>query len=225
MEGTVDAMAVTFHKMFGYPTGVGALIARRDFLTRLKRLYHLMLPNETRHEEGSSARDDTSFFERFEVRFDRRLRQTAAAYEDICHRVTLYTIKLYPLSHTAFNSWIAICHTSRNGLQPCIIGFANLSPNFATRTIILSSESSLDSRSVFRHSSRFRLSSTPATGRPFLPPWTSFHRHLAHILRVVEVFTLSQTVPVAVQRPLLLSIGARDLSHHDKAHKAPMDIL
>jgi selenocysteine lyase/cysteine desulfurase len=69
MEGTVDAMAITFHKMFGYPTGVGALIARRDFLTRLKRLYHLILPNETIHGEGSNARDDTSFFDRFEVRF------------------------------------------------------------------------------------------------------------------------------------------------------------
>ena len=64
----MDAMAITFHKMFGYPTGVGALIARRDFLTRLKRLYHLMLPNETSYGEGSNARDDASFFERFEVR-------------------------------------------------------------------------------------------------------------------------------------------------------------
>jgi molybdenum cofactor sulfurtransferase len=70
MEGTVDAMAVTFHKMFGYPTGAGALIARRDFLARLKRLYHLMLQNETRLGAGSSAKDDTSLFERFEVRFN-----------------------------------------------------------------------------------------------------------------------------------------------------------
>ncbi|KAJ7453357.1 methyltransferase type 11 [Mycena galericulata] len=33
----VDAMAVSFYKMFGYPTGVGALIAKKSFLRRLKR--------------------------------------------------------------------------------------------------------------------------------------------------------------------------------------------
>jgi selenocysteine lyase/cysteine desulfurase len=33
----IDAMAVSFYKMFGYPTGVGALIIRTAFLARLKR--------------------------------------------------------------------------------------------------------------------------------------------------------------------------------------------
>ncbi|KAJ7496578.1 PLP-dependent transferase [Mycena latifolia] len=33
----VDAMAVSFYKMFGYPTGVGALVVKRSFLIRLKR--------------------------------------------------------------------------------------------------------------------------------------------------------------------------------------------
>jgi molybdenum cofactor sulfurtransferase len=37
LEGNVDALAVSFYKMFGYPTGVGALIARKDFLAKLKR--------------------------------------------------------------------------------------------------------------------------------------------------------------------------------------------
>jgi selenocysteine lyase/cysteine desulfurase len=69
LEGTVDAMAITFHKMFGYPTGVGALIARRDFLAKLKRLNHLMLESEMGHGATSSAKDDTSLFERFEARF------------------------------------------------------------------------------------------------------------------------------------------------------------
>jgi molybdenum cofactor sulfurtransferase len=32
-----DFVAVSFYKMFGYPTGVGALIARRDALARLRR--------------------------------------------------------------------------------------------------------------------------------------------------------------------------------------------
>jgi molybdenum cofactor sulfurtransferase len=31
-ETPVDAMAVSFYKMFGYPTGIGALIAKRTFL-------------------------------------------------------------------------------------------------------------------------------------------------------------------------------------------------
>lgn len=33
----VDAMAVSFYKMFGYPTGVGALIAKKSFLRQLNR--------------------------------------------------------------------------------------------------------------------------------------------------------------------------------------------
>ncbi|CAA7260515.1 unnamed protein product [Cyclocybe aegerita] len=33
----IDAMAVSFYKMFGYPTGVGALIVKKDFLSQLKR--------------------------------------------------------------------------------------------------------------------------------------------------------------------------------------------
>ncbi|TEB37662.1 methyltransferase type 11 [Coprinellus micaceus] len=33
----VDAMAISFYKMFGFPTGVGALIVKRSFLVELKR--------------------------------------------------------------------------------------------------------------------------------------------------------------------------------------------
>ncbi|KAF9012595.1 pyridoxal phosphate-dependent transferase [Cyathus striatus] len=36
-ECPVDAMAVSFYKMFGYPTGVGALIIKKSFLVQLKR--------------------------------------------------------------------------------------------------------------------------------------------------------------------------------------------
>lgn len=36
-ECTPDFVAVSFYKMFGYPTGVGALIARHDALARLRR--------------------------------------------------------------------------------------------------------------------------------------------------------------------------------------------
>jgi selenocysteine lyase/cysteine desulfurase len=34
-----DFVAISFYKMFGYPTGVGALIARRDALAKLRRGY------------------------------------------------------------------------------------------------------------------------------------------------------------------------------------------
>ncbi|PVF98824.1 PLP-dependent transferase [Serendipita vermifera] len=37
MGGNVDALAVSFYKMFGYPTGIGALIARKEFLRKLQR--------------------------------------------------------------------------------------------------------------------------------------------------------------------------------------------
>ena len=32
-----DAMAISFYKMFGFPTGVGCLVAKRSFLRQLKR--------------------------------------------------------------------------------------------------------------------------------------------------------------------------------------------
>lgn len=36
-EHYVDAMAISFYKMFGFPTGVGALIVKKSFLAQLKR--------------------------------------------------------------------------------------------------------------------------------------------------------------------------------------------
>jgi molybdenum cofactor sulfurtransferase len=33
----VGAMAVSFYKMFGYPTGVGALVVKKSFLAKLRR--------------------------------------------------------------------------------------------------------------------------------------------------------------------------------------------
>ncbi|KAG5644499.1 hypothetical protein DXG03_008241 [Asterophora parasitica] len=36
-QHSVDAMAVSFYKMFGFPTGVGALIVKKSFLAQLKR--------------------------------------------------------------------------------------------------------------------------------------------------------------------------------------------
>ena len=36
-EFPIDAMAVSFYKMFGYPTGVGALVVKKSFLEQLRR--------------------------------------------------------------------------------------------------------------------------------------------------------------------------------------------
>ena len=36
-ETQADAMAVSFYKMFGFPTGVGCLVAKKSFLRRLRR--------------------------------------------------------------------------------------------------------------------------------------------------------------------------------------------
>lgn len=37
LEGQADAIAVSFYKMFGYPTGVGALIVKKSFLAKLRK--------------------------------------------------------------------------------------------------------------------------------------------------------------------------------------------
>ncbi|PPQ64551.1 hypothetical protein CVT24_008453 [Panaeolus cyanescens] len=36
-DSAVDAMAVSFYKMFGFPTGVGALVVKKNFLQQLQR--------------------------------------------------------------------------------------------------------------------------------------------------------------------------------------------
>jgi molybdenum cofactor sulfurtransferase len=63
-----DFIAISFYKMFGYPTGVGALIARRDKLKKLQRPWfaggtitiasvqanaHSMAEDEARFEDGT----------------------------------------------------------------------------------------------------------------------------------------------------------------------------
>ena len=37
MIPAVDAAVVSFYKMFGYPPGVGVLIAKKSFLAKLER--------------------------------------------------------------------------------------------------------------------------------------------------------------------------------------------
>ena len=37
IDHPVDAMAISFYKMFGFPTGVGALVVKKTFLEKLNR--------------------------------------------------------------------------------------------------------------------------------------------------------------------------------------------
>ncbi len=63
-----DFVSVSFYKMFGYPTGVGALLIRRAALAKLKRPWfaggtinfasvqgqaHVLSPNEAAFEDGT----------------------------------------------------------------------------------------------------------------------------------------------------------------------------
>ncbi len=67
-ETPADFVSVSFYKMFGYPTGVGCLIARKDALARLARPWfaggtvnfatvegraHLLAPGEAGFEDGT----------------------------------------------------------------------------------------------------------------------------------------------------------------------------
>ncbi|KAF8312856.1 PLP-dependent transferase [Clavulina sp. PMI_390] len=37
LNGSVDAMAISLYKLIGYPTGVGCLVAKKSFLTKLQK--------------------------------------------------------------------------------------------------------------------------------------------------------------------------------------------
>lgn len=64
----VDAMAMSFYKMFGYPTGVGALIAKESFLTKLERPWFAGGTVDIVQAPGTSFTMAQEIHERFEVR-------------------------------------------------------------------------------------------------------------------------------------------------------------
>ena len=68
-DGVVDAMAVSFYKMFGYPTGVGALVVREDFLARLRRPWFAGGTVDVVQAPGTIVTMTTELHERFEVSF------------------------------------------------------------------------------------------------------------------------------------------------------------
>jgi molybdenum cofactor sulfurtransferase len=60
-------MAVSFYKMFGYPTGVGALVARKSFLAKLRKPYFSGGTVEVVQCPGTFVRETSVQYERFEV--------------------------------------------------------------------------------------------------------------------------------------------------------------
>lgn len=65
----VDAMAVSFYKMFGFPTGVGALVVREDFLRVLKRPWFAGGTVDVVQVPGSLVTMAEDLREQFEVNF------------------------------------------------------------------------------------------------------------------------------------------------------------
>ncbi|KAJ7645970.1 PLP-dependent transferase [Mycena polygramma] len=65
-EFPVDAMAVSFYKMFGFPTGVGALVVKKSFLTQLKRPWFAGGNVEVVQVPGSIVTRSHELYEQFE---------------------------------------------------------------------------------------------------------------------------------------------------------------
>lgn len=67
-EHPVDAMAISFYKMFGFPTGVGALIAKESFLEKLERPWFAGGTVDVVQAPGTIHTMTEALHERFEVR-------------------------------------------------------------------------------------------------------------------------------------------------------------
>ncbi|KAI6114687.1 pyridoxal phosphate-dependent transferase [Pisolithus croceorrhizus] len=65
----VDAMAVSFYKMFGYPTGVGALVVKETFLEVLERPWFAGGNVDVVQVPGTIVTRSASLHERFEFTF------------------------------------------------------------------------------------------------------------------------------------------------------------
>lgn len=66
-ENPVDAMAISFYKMFGFPTGVGALIAKESFLEKLERPWFAGGTVDVVQAPGTIHTMTEALHERFEV--------------------------------------------------------------------------------------------------------------------------------------------------------------
>lgn len=66
-EYPVDAMALSFYKMFGFPTGVGALVVKKSFLRQLKRPWFAGGTVDIVQVPGSLVMRSDHIHEQFEV--------------------------------------------------------------------------------------------------------------------------------------------------------------
>ncbi|KZT05436.1 PLP-dependent transferase [Laetiporus sulphureus 93-53] len=65
-ETPVDAMAISFYKMFGFPTGVGALVVKEEFLARLERPWFAGGTVDVVQAPGTIVTMTSELHERFE---------------------------------------------------------------------------------------------------------------------------------------------------------------
>lgn len=68
-----DAMAISFYKMFGFPTGVGCLVAKKSFLRQLKRPWFAGGTVDVVQVPGSGYTAAQQVHEQFEVLSPSRL--------------------------------------------------------------------------------------------------------------------------------------------------------
>jgi hypothetical protein len=64
----IDAIAVSFYKMFGFPTGIGALVVKKKFLGRLKRPWFAGGTVDVVQVPGKGFTRAEHLYEQFEVR-------------------------------------------------------------------------------------------------------------------------------------------------------------
>lgn len=63
----IDAMVISFYKMFGYPTGVGALVVKKSFLMQLRRPWFAGGTVEFVQAPGTIVTRSHHIHEQFEV--------------------------------------------------------------------------------------------------------------------------------------------------------------
>ncbi|KAH7883345.1 pyridoxal phosphate-dependent transferase [Phlebopus sp. FC_14] len=110
----VDAMAVSFYKMFGYPTGVGALVVKESFLELLERPWFAGGTVDVVQVPGAIVTRSPKLHERFE---DGTLNYlTLSAVTDGLHFLSAYLpflpLRLSCLTHYLTSSLSGLRHDS-----------------------------------------------------------------------------------------------------------------
>ncbi|KIK97166.1 hypothetical protein PAXRUDRAFT_136863 [Paxillus rubicundulus Ve08.2h10] len=111
-ETPVDAMAVSFYKMFGYPTGVGALVVKESFLEVLERPWFAGGTVDIVQVPGTLVTRAPKSYERFEDGTINYL--TLSAVTDGLRFLSAYLpflpLRLSCLMHFLTSSLARLCH-------------------------------------------------------------------------------------------------------------------